>query len=245
MNFEAVTRKEAVLRQLRHEIQTGELLPGAQMIEVELAARLGVSVTPVREAVAELISEGLVQGEPNKRKRVTVLKQRDAVELTDCQGILLVAALRRTAAHVTAENLRDLAGLLGAFAARLRSGDQDGARKSFEQFAEACLKIAKQQELAAQLRVMMNRSIYRLGMYPLQELTETWAVGAEQTARILQDSGVKAAADRLEDLFGAVVAALYAERPLDAPVPLPSSALPQAHLAPLGAAAGEGLEDRE
>lgn len=221
MNFEAVTRKEAVLRQLRHEIRTGALLPGAQVIEVELATRLGVSVTPVREAVAELISEGLVQGEPNKRKRVTVLKQRDAIELTDCQGILLVAALRRTAARATAVNRRNLAGLLRSFAARLRTGDQDGARKSFEQFVETCLGIAEQQELAAQLRVLMNRSIYRLGMYPLQELTETWAVGAEQTARILDEFGVKAAADRLEELFGTVVAALYAERPLDAPVPLP------------------------
>lgn len=217
--FDAVTRKQAVLRQLRHEIQTGELAPGDLVVEGELASRLGVSVTPVREAVVELISEGIVQGEPNKRKRVAVVTQREAIELADYQGILLVAALRRTAGRISAEERSGLALLLRSFAAALRSGDLDGASKSFGGFAEQCASLSDQWVLAAQLRHATNRSIYRLSLYPHHEIQGMWTDGADETALAAERDGVLAAADRLDKLISDVVAYLRVARPLPAPVP--------------------------
>jgi DNA-binding transcriptional MocR family regulator len=55
-----LTRREAVLRQLRREIVDGTLASGAVLKDAELAARLGVSITPVREALGQLAAEGLV-----------------------------------------------------------------------------------------------------------------------------------------------------------------------------------------
>lgn len=54
------TRSERVFDVLRQEILSGELAPGTQLRQVEIAARLGVSTTPVREAFATLAQEGLV-----------------------------------------------------------------------------------------------------------------------------------------------------------------------------------------
>ena len=52
-----LTRREAALRQLREEIVTGQLEPGTLIKDAEVAARLGISITPVREAIAQLAAE--------------------------------------------------------------------------------------------------------------------------------------------------------------------------------------------
>ncbi|MDT7626694.1 MAG: hypothetical protein QOF99_7595, partial [Pseudonocardiales bacterium] len=53
-----LTRREAVERQLREEIVSGTLPAGTVIKDAEVAARLGVSITPVREAIAQLAAEG-------------------------------------------------------------------------------------------------------------------------------------------------------------------------------------------
>ena len=69
------TRTAAVVRQLRNEIVTGELPPGTLIKDAELAARLGVSITPVREAIAQLSVEGLIDIAPNRTRHVTKVTQ--------------------------------------------------------------------------------------------------------------------------------------------------------------------------
>jgi len=65
-----VTSAERALATLRDLIMGGELAPGARLGEVEIADRLGVSRTPVREALSRLAAEGLVEIAPNRGARV-------------------------------------------------------------------------------------------------------------------------------------------------------------------------------
>jgi DNA-binding GntR family transcriptional regulator len=62
---------------LRDAIVTGELAPGEVIRDGELADRVGLSRTPVREALARLADEGLVESKPHAWTRVTPLVQRD------------------------------------------------------------------------------------------------------------------------------------------------------------------------
>jgi DNA-binding GntR family transcriptional regulator len=66
----ATTLREEVYRALRRAILAGQLAPGARLQEAELAAGLGVSRNPVREALARLEAQGLVRSIPNQGARV-------------------------------------------------------------------------------------------------------------------------------------------------------------------------------
>ena len=66
----SVTSSERVIASVREMILDGRLAAGARLGEVELADRLGVSRTPVREALSRLGAEGLVELSPNRGARV-------------------------------------------------------------------------------------------------------------------------------------------------------------------------------
>ncbi|WP_241990757.1 GntR family transcriptional regulator [Cryobacterium gelidum] len=112
---------ERAYRQLREEILNGLLAPGAGLLEVEQADRIGVSRTPLREAVARLIADGLVVGRRGRGFEVTDISVDSISELYELRQALEVqasrlAALRRDPtlfvelreAFVTAPDLLDL-----------------------------------------------------------------------------------------------------------------------------------------
>jgi DNA-binding GntR family transcriptional regulator len=68
---EIEARRGRVLERLRTMIVTGELPPGTVIRDIELAQRLDVSNTPVREALVQLVAQGLVEMPPYRTKRVT------------------------------------------------------------------------------------------------------------------------------------------------------------------------------
>jgi DNA-binding GntR family transcriptional regulator len=85
-------REEAVAV-LRAAILGGELAPGSIHSAVTLAERLGVSPTPVREAMLELVKSGLVEVLPNRGFRVTVIDDQDLDEIYALRVMLEVPAL--------------------------------------------------------------------------------------------------------------------------------------------------------
>ena len=85
--------------------------PGARLGVIETAAELGLSRTPVREALRRLGSEGLVEHLPNRGARVRTWSADDLDEGYEIRALLEGLGARRAAARVTAEELARLAGL--------------------------------------------------------------------------------------------------------------------------------------
>jgi DNA-binding GntR family transcriptional regulator len=79
-----------VLAALRAAITGGELAPGPVHSAPALAARYGVSATPVREAMQQLAAEGAVEVVPNRGFRVLALSARDRAELAEVRALLVV-----------------------------------------------------------------------------------------------------------------------------------------------------------
>jgi DNA-binding GntR family transcriptional regulator len=83
-----VTSAERALATLRDLIMGGELAPGARLGEVEIADRLGVSRTPVREALSRLAAEGLVETAPNRGARVVTWTVAELEGVFDLRAVL-------------------------------------------------------------------------------------------------------------------------------------------------------------
>jgi len=100
-------REEAV-DVLRSAILGGELEPGSIHSAVTLAERLGVSPTPIREAMLELSTSGLVEVLPNRGFRVTVINDRDLDEVCELRMLLEVPAVEMVIARASDEGLAAL-----------------------------------------------------------------------------------------------------------------------------------------
>ena len=100
--------RNQVVAILRDAILTCRLEPGAVLNERELAQQLGVSKTPVREALSLLNHEGLVQILPRQAYVVTAITIRDVHESFDLRVILECAAAELAAARITPAELAEL-----------------------------------------------------------------------------------------------------------------------------------------
>ncbi|MER7175796.1 GntR family transcriptional regulator [Streptomyces mesophilus] len=89
------SRTEYVLEAIKHGILTGQLVPGQALVETELAARFGVSKTPVREALKTLAGTGLVLMSQYKGATVRMVDAEMAHEIYDVRLLLEPEALRR------------------------------------------------------------------------------------------------------------------------------------------------------
>ncbi len=107
---------EYVYRRVREAILDGELAPGQTMSQVVLAEELGVSRTPLREALRMLQGEGLVEARPNRRVRVAPISAGDLEELYAVRVALEAQALRLAVPRMTPEDIARLEGSIAEMA---------------------------------------------------------------------------------------------------------------------------------
>lgn len=101
---------------VRTAILHGELAPGAEVSQVQLATRLGVSRTPLREALRLLQREGLVESRRNRRVRVAPLSVEDFDELYAIRLTLESTALKLSVPLLCPEELAELKGQMAQMA---------------------------------------------------------------------------------------------------------------------------------
>ena len=89
-----VLLRDVVEEQLRTAIMDGTLEPGETLHDKELQDWLGVSRTPIRDALNELARAGLVEMEPNRYTRVATPRQEEALEAMQTLGVLLGGVVR-------------------------------------------------------------------------------------------------------------------------------------------------------
>lgn len=105
--------QEAYAR-IRAAIRDGTLAPGLRLTETDLAARFGVSRTPVRQAIARLESEGLLTHEARRGLTVTRPDHAQVVELYVMREVLEGAAARLAAQHASATEIGAMAELVAS-----------------------------------------------------------------------------------------------------------------------------------
>lgn len=94
------TIQRAVLDELRSRIHSGKLQPGQKVLQEELAATLGTSVVPIREALKTLQSEGLLVHHPNRGFFVIELSRDELIELCSIRSALESLAVEKALASI-------------------------------------------------------------------------------------------------------------------------------------------------
>lgn len=115
-----------VYHKVREAIRKGALSIGERVTEVELAARFGVSRTPVRDAVIRLEADGLLTNEPRRGLIITDLSHQQIVELYFMREVLEGAAARQAAQSASDIELRTIAEIAESEAGNLGNFDELG-----------------------------------------------------------------------------------------------------------------------
>ncbi len=121
---ESITEK--VVAALRKSILSGSLKPGTRLVEAHLAAQLGVSRAPVREAFRILEPEGLVVLEPTEGTFVAKVSEDDLREIYTVRSVLEGLAMRLVAERITKDDLPKLSHIVERMeeAARRRDAER-------------------------------------------------------------------------------------------------------------------------
>lgn len=101
--------RDVVFQTLRQAILRGELEPGERLMEIHLADRLGVSRTPIREAIRKLELEGLVVMIPRRGAIVASITEKDLKDVLEVRRTLEIMAAEIACDRITPELLQDLA----------------------------------------------------------------------------------------------------------------------------------------
>jgi DNA-binding GntR family transcriptional regulator len=100
-----LTAVELVRNTLRTAILRGDLPGGSELIQTDLAGQLGVSTTPVREAMRDLASEGLISLDNHRIGTVRTPEREEMVEIVEMRRSLEEVAIRRAMANITPDEL--------------------------------------------------------------------------------------------------------------------------------------------
>lgn len=150
--------RDEVFQRLLDAIVGGDLTPGEQLYDAEIERWVGVSRTPVREALNQLATMGLVEILPQKRTRVTPIDPTRLRSLVETVGTLLQGVVRDATPLLTEQ---DVAALRDA-AARATAAD-DGATRAHDAFiADAFLGVF--------VRRLDNKTLARLLVRHLPEV---------------------------------------------------------------------------
>ena len=147
---------EDVARYVRKRIFDGSYAAGQYIRLDQLAAELGVSVTPVREALFVLSAEGLLTQQPRRGFAVVPVTARDLTDVSDVQAHIGGELAARAAANITDEQLRDLHRIQSELEDAYARDDDERAVRLNHDFHKA-INVAAESPKLAQLMSQITR----------------------------------------------------------------------------------------
>jgi DNA-binding GntR family transcriptional regulator len=154
------TAYEYVLGVLRRAILNGELESGSRLVQAELAAMLDVSTTPVREALRDLATEGLVQFDPHRGAIVTELSTEGLHNIYDIRMLLEPLAMRQAVPNITDALIGRLRKLHDSMLAEPHSVDWVDRNRVFHM---AVYESSASPRLASIIRNLQDASVMYIG----------------------------------------------------------------------------------
>lgn len=134
--------RDVVFRTLRQAILTGEMKPGERLLEIHLANKLGVSRTPIREAIRMLELEGLVIMVPRRGAQVAQITEKSMSDVLEVRCALDELAVELACARITEEEKEELMTACEAFEKATLTGQVHVIAKADVEFHDIIFKAA-------------------------------------------------------------------------------------------------------
>ncbi|NML51430.1 GntR family transcriptional regulator [Streptomyces sp. R302] len=184
---------ERITRTLRDQIIDGTRAPGSRLVEREIAAELDVSRLPVRDALRDLVNEGLVTPRPRTWAVVREFTASDIADLVEVRSALEILAFRLAAQRRTRAGLAKLRAVLDAEQAAAARGDGPEARRAAADFHETVTELADNALLNELEGTLRSRMRWLLGQH------DDFTVVAEEHEELFR--GIEARdVERVEEL---------------------------------------------
>ena len=194
---ERTSLRERVAESLRAALVSGRMAPGTTYSIPALAEQFGVSATPVREAMLDLVNEGIMSAVPNKGFRVVELSDAELDQITELRRLLEVPTVGDLAGAIDRAALRRLRALADAVSDAARRGDVVGYVEADRELHLALLAEAGNPRLVEMVGRLRDQS----RLYGLEQLAAEGVLvdSAAEHMRLIDalESGDRRAAERV------------------------------------------------
>jgi DNA-binding GntR family transcriptional regulator len=129
--------KEEIYDALHRHIIAGKYSPGDWLRQEDIASQMGVSMTPVREALDLLVAKGIAERVPYRGVRVRDLSAKDVVEAYGMRLLLEAMIARETAVNITPEQLADLEAIMDEMDRHVELSEMPQERQLSREFHDA------------------------------------------------------------------------------------------------------------
>ena len=176
--------RDVVFNTLRRAILRGELKPGERLMEIQLANKLGVSRTPIREAIRKLELEGLVLMVPRKGAEVAEITEKNLRDVLEVRCALEELAVQLACDRIDGERMQQLLDAAAHFRDILGTADITELGEADEAFHDVIFQATGNQRLI-QLLNNLREQMYRYRIEYLKK-KECYPQLLEEHAAIIQ-----------------------------------------------------------
>ncbi len=180
--------RDVVFHTLRQAILTGELKPGERLMEIHLANKLGVSRTPIREAIRKLELEGLVTMIPRRGAEVAQITEKSMNDVLEVRRALDALCAELACERITEEELAQLEKAAASFEAAVKTKDLKKIVQADVAFHDIIVRATGNQRLI-QLVNNLSEQMYRYRFEYIKDSSQHERLVEEH--RIIYESIVK------------------------------------------------------
>ena len=223
--------RDVVFNTLRQAILTGELKPGERLMEIHLANKLGVSRTPIREAIRKLELEGLVTMIPRRGAEVAQITEKSMNDVLEVRRAMDALCVELACDRITPEELQDLKKACDTFEAAVKTDDIKQIAQADVALHDIIVQATGNQRLI-QLVNNLSEQMYRYRFEYIKDfsqherLVEEHKVIYESIVKKDKETASNMAKVHIDNQKKAIIRQIRLEREKNTP---PSDCLPQTY----------------
>lgn len=184
---EFLTLKDHVYHYIAEQIRKGNLVPGKRINENKISEELNISRTPVREALIQLSSEGVIENVPRKGFLIKHLNEDEAKEIYLILGVMDGLAISLSCPLITEQAIRDMEFYIASMDLAIETGNYPMYQKLQEEFHDVYLALCPNKSLINLLRQLKKKFLREFyTVEPEQNIKEVLLATNHEHREILQ-----------------------------------------------------------